>query len=451
MDKLQNDIEALKAGWMTGNTVASACPAEWQGLDTLSLVAVAGQFNRIATRPASPDTIELRVELPSLPLKPMPEELRPQFRRILTGKLVHAKDVVRLIAARGFCVNPIDWMPKASDNNLPPAYDAWCDWLEGNVQSHGDETLSAQTWDHFPAHSRHRDLTSLHRTDADAARELVAAVAPSLAADQRLRMLQCLRSNLTAADKPLLESFVNDRSSKVQALVKTQLARVGHSLEVDADATREVPDFLELGRAGMLSRRKTISARKLKNEAQRKRRRLILSSMTLEGVSEALGVASDVFVDIWDMGGATDEVADIIASSGTDDDIKRFATRLVEADALMPQSIMERLTPSQRQGFGMQAMASDDWHLGKTMQWFTEPDGTVPLSAIEQIKKLPDLIKLTAQNETSNLEHVIAASLNLLGLIADREAAAALVERLIAAGVMTVDPRITLLRLNAAL
>ncbi len=451
MHKTLDDINALKARWMTGSGNEKACPQEWEGLDELSLLALAGQFSRIATRPVSPGDLQVRPDIPSLPLPTMPPELRPQFRRILSGKLTSPEQVVSLITARGYCVNPIDWMPKRSDVDLPRVYDSWRDWLDGNTVDAAHDVLSAETWDSFPAHSRYSELTVMHGAHSDAARGLIATVAPTLPAEQRLRMLECLRNGLSGADKPLLETFSGDRSSKVQAFVKLQLARLGHNAVSDREASAELTDFIELQRAGMLSRRKVVRARKLKNDAQRKRRKAVLGRMSLQGISDMLDLDANDIVEMWDFGGATDEIAEVIATSGTDDQVDRFAERLVEHDTTVSQSFIDRVSPAQQRVLGLRVMMKDDWRLAQTMPWFTDPDGSVALPQVDKCDALTELIALAVQTEKPAQEQAVAAALNFLGLIAAREAAASLVERLTAAGVMTVDHRLTLLRLNAAL
>lgn len=451
MHKTLDEMDALKACWMTGGTSDKLCPEQWQGFNELSRLAIAGQFTRIATRPASPDGFELRPEIPPLSLPVMPEALRPQFRRILDSKLANPASVVQLIAARGYCVNPIDWMPKQSDTNLPEAYDAWQDWMEGNVADYTKGTLNADTWDSFPVHSRHRELTAVHAQDPDTARELVTAVVPTLSADQRLRMLECLRPGLTDSDKALLEGFAKDRSTKVQTFVKVQLARLGQDFVSDEAALEEVADFLEVQRAGMLTRRKLVTARKLKNDAQRKRRKTVLRAMSLHGLTNMLKLPADDFIEMWDFGGATEEIAEVIATSGTDNQVKRFVERCVEQDVDVSQALMDRISDADRLILGQRVLMKDEWHFSKTVAWFPTPDGSVGLPKPDGCKPLMDLIKLTVQDDKNTQDQMIAEALNFLGLIADRDTAAALVDRLLAAGVMTVDPRLALLRLNAAL
>lgn len=111
MDRLLAEIDVLKARWMTGGAGDAAGPEAWHGIDELGQLALAGQFLRTATRPAAARSPAFAPEIPALPLAPLPEPLRPVFRRALEAKAAAAADIVRLIAARGFGVNPSDWMP----------------------------------------------------------------------------------------------------------------------------------------------------------------------------------------------------------------------------------------------------------------------------------------------------------------------------------------------------
>ena len=113
--------------------------------------------------------------------------------------------------------------------------------------------------------------------------------------------------------------------------------------------------------------------------------------------------------------------------------------------------MMARLSSKQKTQLGLRILAKDDWTFSKSMAWFPSPDGSIPLSQIDLCTGLAELIMLAAQDDKTGREQTITTALNFLGLIADRDAATTLVERLLAAGIMAVDPRLTLLRLNAAL
>ena len=450
MDKILAEIDKLKACWMTGGDSLGLGPEDWQGMDDLSLLALAGQFTRFATRPGTKAKLISRPDLPDIPLAPMAHELRPQFRRIIEDKQSVPVAVVSLIAARGYCVNPIDWMPKRKDEKLPQVYEVWQDWLEGNLPSDIADGLSAETWEMMPPSRRYTDLAVLHRNDPDAARALVKEIAPKVPAGQRLRLLDCLRPALTQDDAALLSEFLTDRSSKVQSLVKTQLSRLGTGPETDAEAVAELPDYVELAKAGILSRKQVVKPRNLKTNAQKTRRAKIFAQASLAALAETLGVTPDAVIETWVFGDATDDLCQMVAASGTDAQVCRLVERCLSEKIYQPDPLMDRLEPAQRLNFGLQVMAHDDFTLANARQWIVEPDGTVGWDAISTIK-LSDLTKALVDPKGPGDETMAMQALAFLGLLADRDAAQQILNHLTAAGLMAVDPRLSLLRLNAAL
>ena len=451
MDEILRDIEGLKARWMTGGSAIGQAPKAWQGVDELGLLALTGQFSRIALRPATaPDTTQ-RPDIPALALQPMPEELRPQFRRILENKLAGATDVVRLIAHRGYCVNPIDWMPKRTEANLPPVYEVWRDWLDGNLPPEVEQGLSAETWETTAPGHRYQMLMQMHRETPEKARALITAVAPSVAADQRLRMLQCLRPALTLDDKELLQGFAADRSSKVQTLVKTQLARLGTGPETDAEAAAEITDYVEVAKAGLLSRKRVVRPKKMKTSAQKKRRAQVFAKVSLAGLAAALGVSADDVVESWTFAEGTQDLERLVAESGTDAQVERLLERAIEERVHPAPALIERLDAEARQRFGLLQLPMDDASLKITREWITEPSGNVDWNTLSTFKALSELIKTIVEPPNTADDARASEALAFLALLADQAAATTLLEKLTGAGVMAVDPRLTLLRLNAAL
>ena len=449
MDEIVQQLDALKARWMTGGAVSGAGPAAWQDLDALSQLALAGQFQRVAMRPADPGTATPRPDLPELDQPPLPEALRPQLRRVLDTKEVPVVQVIRLITTRGYGVNPIDWMPKPGDADLPALYEPWRDWLAGHVTVAAE--LNAETWEDFAPGRRYQELTRLHRDSPEAARTLVVAIAPTLAAEQRLRLLQCLRPSLSAADAELLSGFLTDRSSKVQALVKTQLARLGAGLDADGEAVAQIADFVELAKAGILSRRRVVTARALKTTAQRTRRSKVFADVPLTALAGVLGLGPDEVIEAWDFGEADEDFCVLVAASGTDAQVQRLIDRAYEAGLFLPRPLLERLDDATRLRLALRVLETDDVFLTQTREWITAPDGTVGWEAVSRMKALPQLVQQAVEAEHRHQEAFVAQALAFLGLLVDRDAATRLIETLTTAGVMAVDPRLTLLRLNAAL
>lgn len=311
--------------------------------------------------------------------------------------------------------------------------------------------MTAENWGLLPPHGRYRDLAALHRSDPAAARALVAAVAPGLAADQRLRMLETLRPALGAGDADLLEDFAADRSSKVQALVRRQLAGLGRMTNGTVDALAEVGDYLKTKRVGLIARGTAVGAVKLKTNAQRARRGDILGRLALDGLAGALDLAADALVEHWDFGDATDVLFNVVAASGTDAQATRFATRALEHGVEVPEAVRDRLDDATRAGFAVRVLADDDWHLPSTRAWLARPVGQLDVTALAGAKHLPELVGRAVAEDKPAEAAKVAAALAFLGHALTRDAVSQLLDNLTKAGLMVVDPRLTLLRLNAAL
>jgi len=323
--------------------------------------------------------------------------------------------------------------------------------LEGNLPAEtGDEELSVETWDFVAPSRRYVMLTDLHRSDPGVARALIAEMAPKVAADQRLRLLQCLRWSLTDDDIDLLKSFEGDRSSKVQVLVKTQLARLGTGVDSDAEAAAEVTDYVEVAKAGILSRKRVVTARKLKTDAQKKRRAQVFAKMSLGGLADALGVSADEVIDTWEFGDGTNELVGLVAATGNDAQVNTLARRAIEAKDLTPDPLIARLDKDTRLAFGLEVLAHDSMNLPAARQWIAEPEGNVSWDALQSLP-FKDYASAMAESKNRATEAQAAEGIIFLGLIADRDAANRILETIVASGVLAVDPRLTLLRLNAAL
>ncbi|MEM1345695.1 MAG: hypothetical protein AAGI34_14100, partial [Pseudomonadota bacterium] len=170
-------VERLKAAWVTGASATAQAPKAWGALaeDELATLALAGQALRVALRPAPPPLTDVP-DLPRLALPPLPEALRPRFRRLIgTMKTPeHRLDVLGLMAARGYAAHPDDWMPVQSAAKTPALYAPWIDWLAQGKTTSG-LVLSADTWDDFAPTARRACLQEMRERDPDAARALIEA------------------------------------------------------------------------------------------------------------------------------------------------------------------------------------------------------------------------------------------------------------------------------------
>ncbi|MGD9917940.1 MAG: DUF5691 domain-containing protein [Paenirhodobacter sp.] len=458
MAEILAQLAEIKARWMTGTPAAPACPEAWRAAlgeaPELALLALAGAFGQVATRPAPPAAVAPRALLPALALPALPEALRPDLRRILAAKPVPAERIVALIAARGHVVSPLDWMPEAGATGLPEVYAPWLDWLaERPAPSAGEP--SAETWEEFSPQARIAHVEALRRRDPEAGRALIAAVAPGLAAEPRARLIGLLATGLCAADLPFLATLKADRSAKVQSLAQGLRARLGET-ETDAEARAELAAFFELTKVGLLSRRHLLRARPLKTAAQRRRRAELAEQIALAPLAEGLGLSAAALIAAWDFGDGSPEITAIVARSGSDAEVEALLERLLAAPEAKadPSALIARLGPGPRAALAPRLAQRDGSGFGLTAAMLAPLPGTLDFDTIRRAPAFATLLA-TFQAEVGGATPATAVSaaqgLAHLGLIADRAAAHALIDQFTRAGLGLADPRLALLRLNAAL
>lgn len=454
MHEIARELENVKVRWMTGNDAVTACPAAWSETlgpaPDLSLLALTGQYMHLAMRPVAPDGMDERALLPLLSLPALPTPLRPDFQRLIASKSVQHVDIVRLIAARGYVVSPTDWMPGANDSGLPEVYTPWLEWL-AQAPEVSDDVPSAETWDKWSPQARLAHVERLRKTDPAAGRALIEAVAPSLAADSRLRLITYLGFGLTEADVAFLNALQTDRSGKVQALATSLLARLGQA-QADAEAVSEMADFFEKAKAGILSRKFVVGARKLKNAAQRRRRAALAEVIPFATFAEGLGMSALDLVDCWDFEDGTTEIAAMVACTGSDTEVHAFLSRLLEkrgADSDI-SALIDRLPAEKRPVLAPEVIARDSTTFSGTARLLSVAPGTVDVGTIRGSGAFKQFEK-AVKDEKDTAVHAINTGFANLGLIADRAAAQTLTDHFTNTGLMSADPRLAMLRLNAAL
>jgi hypothetical protein len=140
----------------------------------------------------------------------IPHHLLPELLRLATRHQQLRADVRRVQDARGdwlATVNP-DWRWARADTPTPVPR---------------TEPVDARAWAHRPTEQRVAEVARLRPTDPDTARGLVESTWDTDAAGDRASLLAALRANLTAADEPLLERALDDRSAKVREVAAALL------------------------------------------------------------------------------------------------------------------------------------------------------------------------------------------------------------------------------------
>ena len=138
---LEQSLSRMKSAWMMGGSAEAGAPPEWNKLASqspnaeLALLALSGQAIELCFQ-SSPSELAARSNIPKLQHPSLPDTHRASFRRALSA-LGNDKtlglEFIRLIANRGYCVHPLDWMPSAA-MKAPDIYAPWQDWQSKNAK-----------------------------------------------------------------------------------------------------------------------------------------------------------------------------------------------------------------------------------------------------------------------------------------------------------------------------
>lgn len=459
-----NALSAMRDIWISGGAARSQVPAEWHAIIAGTdgdeaerlLLAVAGQALEAAFRPAAPGSLVRRAGLPQLTLPGLPDRLRPLFRSALR----YAADkrgrtrVVALAEARGFAAHPLDWMPAATDLDAPRLYTPWIDWLgEERTADVQLDALTVDSWDQFYPAARRMALADIRRVDPARARALLEAKAAGEPAEKRLALVDLLQIGLSGADAPYLESLAGDRSDKVRQLAARFLSRLGKAHSSTQEDVRELAEFIEQAKAGLLRRRIVYKPKALKTPAQERRRAELFGGCTLGDLAARFSADELDFIAGWQFEPASNvdvAFAGMVAETGSDAAAAALVKRLLdEGHIAAVRPLIGRMPADALRAAVVLALAGDGTEQWSLVDWAGIEAGAFrksELMASTAYKSMRAQL-VTARREADGRP----PDFSLFGFLADAGAAQAIVADLTAAGMAFADPALALLRLNASL
>ncbi|WP_158808068.1 DUF5691 domain-containing protein [Beijerinckia sp. L45] len=470
MHELEAALAQIRAAWIAGRPALDHCPADWRGIVTgkhpeVALASLAGHATSVLFRTAPSTSLKPRPLLPALALPVMAEVLRPRFRRILIAQkdgFSVERPLIDLIAARGYCMHPADWMPSPRDDWAPDLYAPWLDWVRAETKVEPACTaLSIDTYERWSWAERRAALAHLRNADPAAALTIIAAKAASEPAERRLRLLEILDIKLAETDAAFLEKLATDRSERVQAIARTYLARLGRPLHTD-DLATELGGMVEWGRVGLIHRRTRLVIKPLKTPVQSARRHELFRLVSLGDLARALGVSETRLVEAPPDGAADgiDAFVQMVATTGSDAAWRALLDGIL-ANASCPigclRALAPRLSAAERRAILAKIIARDDEGLGTTLAVAGRQLGLVPLSVLQAAPAYASLRSLleSAGNGADTRRPPdnarLAAALNRIGLLLDAPGAAEMAARVASWGLSPADPKFDLLHLNAAL
>jgi len=449
--------------WTMGSAAAPAAPVWSAELGAepaeaeLRLLALSGQFLGVVVTAEPPQDLRVLPDIPALALPTVPDALRPLVHRVLSAfkETQRKAELLDFLSARGWTTHPAEWMPSANDEDAPDVYAPWRDWAgiaasSSAVRRQAGDQLNADNWEDFWPAARKVALTELRRRDPAAARTVLEAKLGNENADVRLPLLSLLATGLSEADTPFLEGIAaNDRAPKVKALAASLLARLGKGAAVGENIA-ELAGFFSVKMKGLLRRSRVIQFENVKTPAQVHRRAALLEGADIASLARALTLTPQELVDAWswDVDRQADaSLAGLVARTGTDSLVAQTAEAMSQGDAsVFLDALTPRLAPGQRSELAERVLRTRrfSFDMAKTIAGgtarlenpLTAPAGAALLAALRRDDAKP----------SDELTELFA-----LGLIASRAAARQALERLNGAGLLQGDPRLDMLRLNAAL
>ena len=462
-DSILDALGPVLTRWTMGASALSSAPGDWRGAlgndpveGELRLLALSGQFLGVTVVTEPEGALRALPDLPDLALPCIPAALRPLAQRAMAAAQGQMRSLFpHFLAARGWVMHPADWMPSANDDDAPEVYAPWRDWAvattSGEVRARPVDALDANNWDdHWPA-ERRTALAELRARDPAGARALLEAKLAGESADARLRLVEVMAGSLSEADVPFLETVsASDRAPKVKALAASLLARLGHG--GGGEDVAELAGFFTVQTKGLLRRTRVVQFLNQKTPAQAQRRLALFEAVDLGAFAAALGFDDEALFDAWPW--RTDHRADralltMMARSGPDALIARAVDSAARRDGIGAAGatiLAPRLAPGARARAAVQLLQSGQAHFGMALE-ISRGAARIddPLATPVGLQWLAALAKPDAKSSEG------ADQLFALGLLASRTGARRALDRLTAAGLLQADPRLDMIRLNAAL
>lgn len=452
-EDMASGLQPVLIKWTMGGAAAAIAPEglrEKLGDDPeeaeLRLLTIAGQALGMLVIPEPAGALQGLPDVPTLALPTLPDRLRPLTARILSRRDDWPRiGLLRLLETRGYVVHPSDWMPEGS-GQVPDAYAPWQDWLQGVS---GQAERSEERWEDMGPAGRLAMLKRLRRTMPDTALSIITEKFAGETAERRLAMVQTLAVRLGDSDVAFLSTLSKDRAPSVRAAAERLLSRLGGT-SVTRDKA-DVTDLIRIEQRGILRRQATLVVASNMNHAQRSRLNAALETTDAATLAETLGVADVDLPGLWPWGSDTmvDQwFAGMLCATGSDAVMtaidaavlagsKMDLATVLDGAARLSGDAVERLTAKSYATNRLINTAT----MAPTLGLVDDPDTSHEWRSLLLQLHRPE--EVNASTGSTELES--------LGLLLTAQAARRVLDKLSATSIPSTDPRLDMLRLNAAL
>lgn len=236
--------------------------------NALQALSLAGQALRFE-RPSPPILYEIE-DWVADPRPIMPEPARKLLLRLTSGKsqpsAVVMTAIARMLETRNLRLHPFD-LPKleafvrAHGEQLGAEALAFTQRempVSGRQNYFAPDRLTDDNWMLATPAVKARFIAERRTANPAAARALVEAAWSGDNADNRLRILETFRQNLSADDAPFLDSLAKDRAPRVRDLAQGLLARLP-GFAGDNPALRAVLERIKISKSGLVFKKTSLA------------------------------------------------------------------------------------------------------------------------------------------------------------------------------------------------
>jgi hypothetical protein len=392
-----------------------------------------------------------KVPKPSLPY--MSHKARAAFRDVVEYVQPVSNgcmnDILLFAEARGYHAHPADWIPTfKGDNQFPAIYQTMVNWLaeNGHIPFFEGVILTKANFDFFSQRVRIQAFKNMLRQDRLAAYDFLLSIGPEKSAQARYDLLNEIDAGagfygVYPSDIPILKQFLNDRSKKIRALAEKKLETTCH-LATEGDHAKAISHHFSIDEDGDLSISPDFPDANLGRHCW---------STNLDALAEELGVSSSYLVSNVSLEDFRGNVFTLFPRTSDTEAKKVLAKRLATAGLECPVSLI-RYIPSEDWEKALYVTFKSEYP-STVFDFLGKKAGTLDISRVKQIKHYSRMVdSVTEELRSGKLPtNQSYDPLRNLALVASKEAAEALLQEALSAGMSEKNPRLTMLKLNTAL
>lgn len=415
-----------------------------------------------ARNPFSKDPTEgvLRVteaiadQMPDLGLPTMSLSARAAFKEVLMYERPpgnsSVEPILRLSEARGYCAHPCEWVPSSEgDDQFPALYQEWANWLaeEGYTPFYIGTPLTAENWHRWKPAARRKAFHRLWKIDQPSAADLLLNFVRTQPPSIRYQMLDEIGRTgpfgIGPSDVPVVRHFLNDPAVEIRDLAERKILGMSGFDTTEAHA-KAVAEHIRVTDGGDILVSTDLDAYDAHFNSH-------CNNADLDTLADVIGLSAVELLQNFSLEYFSGGLYHLLMRTKDLEAKNVLARRLAEAGKYCPPHLFK-------------SAEQDVWDAGlhvtfgspypsAVFDFLGSKAGTLDVSLIRKTCHYPGMIA-SVKRELETGELPVNKSydpLRSLAFLANKEAAAELLEEARAAGISDENSRLSMLKFNLAL